>query len=234
MSALASAELLRPGLLEGVSIMLAHTDADAPGESGAPAGARSPAQPGARAGSPLPQALADGSRALSARLSECPLPVDEESFASRLRQEGAPDMLVVDAAGVFAASPEPARDALGRTMQLTWEVTRAVAAALIEERRPGRIVLVAPPASSDSPGEPPTEEQSHARATRAGLENLARTLSIEWSRYPITTVTLAPGPDTAGETLASLCAYLASPAGSYFSGCVLGMAGPNAAAGDRP
>ena len=51
---------------------------------------------------------------------------------------------MVDAAGVFAAAGEPARDALGRTMQLTWEVTRVVAGALIEQQRPGRIVLVAP------------------------------------------------------------------------------------------
>ena len=139
----------------------------------------------------------------------------------QLRDDGPPDLLVVDAAGVFAAAGEPARAALGRAMQLTWEVTRAVAGALIEQQRPGRIVLVAPAAGAD-PGDA-ADDASHARATRAGLENLARTTSIEWARYGITPVAIAPGPDTTGETLAALCAYLASPAGAYFSGCVLAL-----------
>ncbi len=158
---------------------------------------------------------------MSARLSECELPVQEESFAQRLREDGLPDLLVVDAASAFAAAGDPPRDALGRTMHETWEVTRAVAGALIEQQRPGRIVFVAPAA-----GVGPCEQRSYARATRAGLENLARTTSIEWARYGITPVTIALGDDTAGQTLVALCAYLASPAGAYFSGCVLALDGP--------
>jgi citronellol/citronellal dehydrogenase len=205
------AELLRPGLLEGVSIMLASTGA-------APA-------PGSAApfGESLRAAVAESARALSARLRECPLPVEEEALAQRLAEEGAPDMLVVDAAGVFAGETEP-RAALRRTMQMTWEVTRVTAGALIEQERPGRIVLLAPPVSSRPP-----DDRSHARATRAGLENLARTVSIEWSRYGITTVAIAPAPGTFAQTLAALCAYLASPAGSYFSGCLLALDGPEPA-----
>ena len=67
------------------------------------------------------------------------------------------------------------------------------------------------------------DARTHARAARAGLENLARTTSIEWARYGITTVAITPGRDTTGDTLAALCAYLASPAGAYFSGCVLAL-----------
>ena len=37
---------------------------------------------------------------------------------------------------------------------------------------------------------------THADAARAGLENLARTLSIEWARYAITLVAIAPGRAT--------------------------------------
>jgi len=205
-----SAELLRPGLLEGVTIMLAH-------ESAARAGAG--AEPG---GSPLAEALAAGARVLSGRVSECPLPVEEEPLAEQLRREGAPDVLVVDAAGVFAAAAQagPARAALSRTSQRAWEVTRAVAAALIEQQRPGRIVLVAPPEQAD-----PADALTFSRATRAALENLARTTSIEWSRYAITIVAIAPGRATSAETVAALCAYLASPAGAYFSGCVLALDG---------
>ncbi len=204
MSAPATAELLRPGLLDGVAIILAGAGTPATG----------PAEHSLR------QALAESAEALSARLSEHDLPVQEEALAQRLREDGLPDLLVVDAAGVFAAAGEPARDALGRTMQLTWEVMRIVAGALIEQQRPGRIVLVAPAAAAASP-----DESSHARATRAGLENLARTTSIEWARYGITPVAITPGPATAAGTVAALCAYLASPAGAYFSGCVLALDG---------
>jgi NAD(P)-dependent dehydrogenase (short-subunit alcohol dehydrogenase family) len=99
-------------------------------------------------------------------------------------------------------------------------VTRAVVnrAFLLAERSPpsGRIVYLAP--ASDA-GE-------HAGAARAGLENLARTLSIEWARHGITLVTIAPGEATAAGEVAALCAYLASPAGAYFSGCLLDLRGP--------
>ena len=65
----------------------------------------------------------------------------------------------------------------------------------------------------------------HARAARAGLENLARTLSIEWSRFAVTPVAIAPGARTQPAEIAKLCAYLASPAGAYFSGCLLDLRG---------
>jgi NAD(P)-dependent dehydrogenase (short-subunit alcohol dehydrogenase family) len=228
-SAVCAAELLRPGLLEGVSVMLAHAS---PSASAAP-DAR-PAGPACPSDQSLQQALSDSARTSSASLSECELPVQGDSFVERLRDDGPPDLLVVDAASVFAATGERARAALGRTMQLTWEVTRAVAGALIEQQRPGRIVLVAPPEGVDAGSADAADARTHVRATRAGLENLARTTSIEWARYGITTVEIAPGPATSAETVAALCSYLASPAGSYFSGCVLTLDGPEPAApGDR-
>jgi NAD(P)-dependent dehydrogenase (short-subunit alcohol dehydrogenase family) len=204
-SATSAAELLRPGLLEGVSIMLAGPAGDpSAGDGSGPAVSR------------LGEALGDSTRTLSASLSECPLPADEEALAQRLRDGGAPDLLVVDGAAVFEGADPPGRDALSRALQLTWEVARTVAAALIEQQRPGKIVLVAPPGETGSP-----DTDTFAVACRAALENLARTTSIEWSRYGITIVSIALGPATPPETVAGLCAYLASPAGSYFSGCVL-------------
>jgi hypothetical protein len=70
------------------------------------------------------------------------------------------------------------------------------------------IVLLAPP-----PGD------AHAEAARAGLENMARTLSIEWARRGIRPVAIHPGAATSPAEVAELVAYLASPAGAYFSGC---------------
>ena len=72
----------------------------------------------------------------------------------------------------------------------------------------------------------PAAGGEHARAACAALENLARTLSIEWSRHGITTVALAPGAGTSPAEVAGLVAYLASPAGAYFSGCLLDLRGP--------
>ena len=59
-------------------------------------------------------------------------------------------------------------------MEAGWSITRAVAGrAFIERERPGRILYIAP-----RPG-----AGAHAEAMRAGLENLARTLSTEWARH---------------------------------------------------
>ena len=70
------------------------------------------------------------------------------------------------------------------------------------------IVLVAPP-----------PRDAHAEAARAGLENMARTLSIEWARRGIRPVAITPGATTSPAEVAELVAFLASPAGAYYSGC---------------
>jgi len=129
------------------------------------------------------------------------------------------DVLVVDGASVFAhaAGPgrgsEDAREALRACLEASWDVTRAIASrAFLPGGRGGRIVYLAPsPQAGD-----------YADSARAGLENLARTLSIEWARHGITTVAIAPG---AVSEVAALTAYLASAAGAYFSGCLLDLGG---------
>jgi NAD(P)-dependent dehydrogenase (short-subunit alcohol dehydrogenase family) len=95
-------------------------------------------------------------------------------------------------------------------MEQAWRAVRAVATgALIEAETAGRVLLVAPrPAAGP-----------HALAARAALENLARTLSVEWARHGITAVALWPGQHTTDAELAELACFLISPAGGYFSGC---------------
>jgi citronellol/citronellal dehydrogenase len=110
----------------------------------------------------------------------------------------APATLVVDASG--APDPRAALDG-------AWDVVRPAAEAMIAGTG-GQILLLAPP-----PGDP------HAAAARAGLENLARTLSVEWARYAIRPVTLLPGTTTSPAEVAELVAFLASPAGGYYAGC---------------
>jgi NAD(P)-dependent dehydrogenase (short-subunit alcohol dehydrogenase family) len=210
-STIEASELLRPGLLEGVSILLAGAPAskDAHGSLG-------DAVRGACAG-------------LGARVCECQLSCDgqdgpDETAVERAAQDaveraladgGSVESLVVDSASMFARDGRDAREALRVCLDSSWNVTRAVAGgAFLPDARGGRIVYLAPPPDA---GE-------HADAARAGLENLARTLSIEWARHRITTVAIAPGVATASE-VAALTAYLASPAGAYFSGCLLDLRG---------
>ena len=115
--------------------------------------------------------------------------------------------LVFDARDAFGSG---GRDGLSAALRLAWLATRAVATgALIEADGPGKVTLIAP-----SPG-----TGDHAQAARAGLENLARTLSVEWARFGVTTVAICPGSRTTDDELAALVAFLHSPAGGYFTGC---------------
>lgn len=96
-----------------------------------------------------------------------------------------------------------------KEVERAWTAIRAVAVGALIPGGAGAIVLLAP-----RPG-----EVEHADAVRAALENLARTLSVEWARYGITSTAIWPGARTAEEDLATVVAYLCSPAGAYFTGC---------------
>jgi NAD(P)-dependent dehydrogenase (short-subunit alcohol dehydrogenase family) len=186
-------QLLRPGLLEGRAV--------------ATAGPARPAVADALAG------LGADVRALDADLA------DEAAADAAAVAAGAVSALVVDAAAPFAAAAaEPDEVApLRAAADRSWAAARAVAThAWVREDGAGisgKLVLVAP-----APGDGP-----HAGAARDALENMARTLSIEWSRHGIRTTAIAPGAATAAAEVAALVAYLVSPAGDYFSGCRLDL-----------
>ncbi len=194
----AATALLRPGLLKGISLLVA-------GPSG-----------------PLGDAVAGAFTELGARVCTC-LPDGEdeaaidEAVADALAELGAIDVLVVDGAALFAAGGAPG--ALRGCLDAAWNVTRAVVnlAFLRDERDPAtrRVVYLTPT----------VEAGEQALAARAGLENLARTLSVEWARHAINTIAIAPGDATPAAEVATLAAYLASPAGAYFSGCLLDLGG---------
>lgn len=228
-----ASRLLRPGLLDGVSVLVAAASELAPDESALPA----------EEGDSFARAVASTCAQLGAGVSpwRSQDPVDAQI-----------DLLVVDAAGAFAlvgagasdgrAAVGGARDALRVCLDGAWEASRTVAnAAFIEPGRAGRIVYLAPastaaPGPSLDPSAPaqPAQSAEYADAARAGLENLSRTLSIEWARYGITLVTIAPGDRTSTGEVAAVTAFLGSPAGAYFSGCLFdlrGLAGVPAAPG---
>jgi NAD(P)-dependent dehydrogenase (short-subunit alcohol dehydrogenase family) len=212
MSTIDASRLLRPGLLEGVRVLLAG-----------------PVRDGAVG---LGDAVETACAELGAQVSRC-APIAGVSHEQReaaidhaltaaLRQTPGFDMLVVDAASLFAgeraACDEPgkksAEAALDGCLQAVWTVTRSVFnLAFLPQQRGGRILFLGPARDA---GE-------HSEPALAGLENLSRTLSIEWARHAVTAATIAPGPATTAREVAALAAYLASPAGAYFSGCLLDL-----------
>jgi NAD(P)-dependent dehydrogenase (short-subunit alcohol dehydrogenase family) len=156
---------------------------------------------------PLGVAARDACAALGAAVGQRevdPLAEAEPPF------EGEAAVVVWDAEAALAEAG-PGVAGVRAALDGAWLAVRpVVTAAMIPDERGGKVVLLAP-----RPGD------AHRAAARAGLENLARTLGIEWARFGIRTVTVLPGRATTDEAVAQLVAYLASPAGDYFSGCAI-------------
>ena len=143
---------------------------------------------------PVSEGIAAGLEALGARVEILVEPDQaDEDHVGRWARERLPLRAVVfDARRRFGAGGP---DALIGTMHQAWLAVREVAVgALIEAPEPGNVVLIAP-----APDAGP-----HALAAAAALENLARTLSVEWARYAVTTVMVAPAAGAVEGQLAEL------------------------------
>jgi len=105
---------------------------------------------------------------------------------------GAIDVLVNNAGGQFQA---PAEDitvngwrAVHRlSVEAVWSLTREVATRSMIPNRTGLVVFMAFSPHRGIPG------MVHATAARAAVENLASGLALEWSRFGIRSVAVAPG-----------------------------------------
>lgn len=184
---------LRDGLLAGTRLLAAA----GPGGSVA-AAARRCADLGATVTAlPGPSAAADDEALGAAGLAAA-------------RGDG-PAVLAVDAAQAFASAAGAGLHPLREAADGTWGLVRAVATEALIPAGAGRVVIVAP-----APGSGPA-----AGAARAALENLARTLSVEWARHGVRSVAICPGDATSDAEIADLVAFLSSDAGDYFSGTAL-------------
>lgn len=155
-------------------------------------------------------AIGSALAALGARTAPLPATLAEDAMAAAV--DRATNTLVHDLRPAFAGGGD---DRLRAALDLAWVTVRAVAnAAFLPDGRGGSVTLVAPAADAADPA---------AAGVRAAAENLARTLSIEWARHRVVTVAVAPGADVPDGELAALAAFLASPAGVYFSGCRLAL-----------
>lgn len=160
------------------------------------------------------------------------------------------DVLVNNAGGQFlspaeAISPKGFRTVVELNVEGTWLMTHAAATKAFIPQEGGKVISVTLSPHNGMPG------MVHSGAARAAVENMMRTLSIEWARFGIKTCAIAAGqfgtetlrtkyPKVvvdnversipAGrvgepEEMAWLVAYLASPAGDFFSGAVLTIDG---------
>jgi NAD(P)-dependent dehydrogenase (short-subunit alcohol dehydrogenase family) len=184
-----------------------------------------------------------------------------------LERHGRIDLLVNNAGGQFlspaeAITPKGFRTVIELNVQGTWQMTHAAATKAFIPQGEGKVVSITVSPHMGFPG------MVHTGAARAAVENMMRTLSVEWARFGIRLVAVAVGQfdtetlrtkypkqvveNVAGtvplgrlgteDEMAWLVAYLASPAGDFYSGSVITIDGardnwfgtwpPGGAAGD--
>jgi citronellol/citronellal dehydrogenase len=167
-----------------------------------------------------------------------------------LERHGRFDVLVNNAGGQFlspaeAITPKGFRTVIELNVEGTWLMTHAAATKAFIPQGGGKVLSVTLSPHNGMPG------MVHSGAARAAVENMMRTLAVEWARFGIKTVALAAG-QFATETLLSkypqavvdnvarsiplqrtgraeemawLVAYLASPAGDFYSGTTITIDG---------
>jgi citronellol/citronellal dehydrogenase len=160
------------------------------------------------------------------------------------------DVLVNNAGGQFMApaetiTPKGFRTVIELNVQGTWLMTHAAATKAFIPQGGGKVLSVTLSPHNGMPG------MVHSGAARAAVENMMRTLAVEWARFGIKTCALAAGQfatetlltkypqvvvdnlersipiGRAGrsEEMAWLVAYLASPAGDFYSGTTITIDG---------
>lgn len=109
-----------------------------------------------------------------------------------LARFGRIDVLVNNAGGQFPSraedlSPRGFEAVIRNNLLGTWNVTREVATRAMIPAKRGRIVNITAMVARGFPG------MCHTGAARAGVENLTRSLAIEWAHHGLRVNAVAPG-----------------------------------------
>ncbi len=177
---------------------------------------------------------------------------DEEAvdglFDRIMDRHGRVDVLVNNAGGQFlspaeAITPKGFRTVIELNVVGTWLMTHAAATKAMIPAGGGKVLSVTLSPHNGMPG------MVHSGAARAAVENMMKTLSIEWSRHGVLLCALAAGqfdtetlrtkyPQVVVDNVAAtvplqrlgteeewawLVAYLSSDAGNFFSGTTITM-----------
>jgi len=184
-----------------------------------------------------------------------PLDIREEEPVGRffdrlLERHGRLDVLVNNAGGQFLAPAESIsakgfRTVIELNVVGTWLMTHAAATKAFIPQQGGKVLSVTLSPHNGMPA------MVHSGAARAAVENMMRTLAVEWSRFQIKTCSLAAGQFATetlltkyprevvenversiplgrtgrAEEMAWIVAYLASPAGDFVSGTTITIDG---------
>ena len=250
-----SSRIFAPGLLDGLVCVVSGA-----GSGLGRASALELARLGAtvigcgRRAEPLDSAVAEieglGGRAEAVAMDIRDERAVESLFEDALERHGRIDLLLNNAGGQFLSPAESIsakgfRTVIELNVLGTWLMTHAAATKAMIPQGAGKVISVTLSPHNGMPG------MVHSGAARAAVENMTRTLSIEWARHGIRLCALAAGQfDTetlrtkyprevvdnvaatvplgrlgTEEEMAWLVAYLASPAGDFFSGSVITIDG---------
>jgi citronellol/citronellal dehydrogenase len=116
----------------------------------------------------------------------------DEFVAATLAAFGRIDVLVNNAGGQFPTlaeqlTPKGFEAVVRNNLLGTWIMTRAVARAAFIKQRRGRIVNVTAQIARGFPG------MVHTGAARAGVENMTKSLAVEWAQHGVRVNAVAPG-----------------------------------------
>ena len=109
-----------------------------------------------------------------------------------VERHGRIDLLVNNAGGQFlspaeAITPKGFRTVIELNVQGTWQMTHAAATKAFIPQESGKVVSITVSPHMGFPG------MVHTGAARAAVENMMRTLSVEWARFGIRLVAVAIG-----------------------------------------
>ena len=117
----------------------------------------------------MPRAVVHRLGSLGARIEQLEAGFDEDRAREWATAASPLHALVFDAGQVFG---EGGQAQLTEALERAWVATRGVATGALIPGGAGKVLLIAPHSGGGS----------FAAAARAALENLARTLSVEWAR----------------------------------------------------